>query len=206
MKHFDLNEWVDAARGVLPAADRERMEAHVRAGCARCQTALDFVQQVVAVARTAEVDGPPPDAVRWAKAIAALQETPKASGFRLIGSLVYDSLREPLAAGMRAEERTSRHLLYEAGEFFLDLRLEHERDAALATLVGQVTHPLFPPTEMADAPVLLTYRKDVVAHAKCNSFGEFQLEYPPAPHLRLRIAIDQAGGRIELPLNHLESE
>jgi hypothetical protein len=178
----------------------------VHAGCERCRTTLDFVQHLVAVAQTADVGGPPPDAVRWAKAIGALQRPQKPSVLRVIASLVYDSLREPLAAGMRAEDHTSRHVLYEAGEFLLDLRLEHEREAALASLVGQVTHPVVPADRFAEAPVLLTARRDVVAHAKCNSFGEFQLQYEPTAHLRLRIAVDQAGGRIELPLNQLHAD
>lgn len=206
MKHFDISNWADRARGVVPTTVAADMDAHLRSGCTRCQTALAFVQRVAAVARSADNEVPPADAVRWVKAIAALQQPQKPHVLRLIGSLVYDSLREPLAAGMRAEDRASRHVLYEAGGFCLDLRLEHDQDATLATLVGQITQPETPAGQLMDAPVLLTARKNIVAHARCNSFGEFQMEYPPAPHLRLCIAVDSEGGRIELPLDQLDAD
>lgn len=205
MKHFDISEWADLARGVVPAEARTRMDAHLTSGCGRCRTALDFVQRVVTVARAADNDEPPADAVRWAKAISALRQPQETKGLRLLGRLVFDSFREPLAAGMRAGDRGSRHALYEAGNFCLDLRLEHEMDSALVTLVGQVTDREDPDRHLTEAPVLLMARKDVVAHAVCNSFGEFQMEYPPTQYLRLCIAVDQTGRSIELRLSQLKT-
>jgi hypothetical protein len=199
MKHFDISEWVDLARGTVPAVNRAAMDAHLSSGCARCQSALDFVQRVSTVAQVARRDEPPSDVVRWAKAISAMQRPPRTSLLRLIGQLIYDSLRDPVP-GLRAEDRASRHALYEAGSVCLDLRLEHERESGLVTLVGQISDREAPDRPMTGAPALLMGRKDIVAHAACNKFGEFQMEYPPASHLRLCVAVDQAGKRIEVPL------
>jgi hypothetical protein len=96
-----------------------------------------------------------------------------------------------------------RHALYEAGNFCLDLHVEHERESATATLVGQLTDREDPDRPMARGPVLLRSRKAVVAHTMYNRFGEFELAYASAPYLRLSVAIDQAGKRIELPLSSL---
>ena len=204
MKHFDISEWADLALGTVTAGNRAAMEAHLSSGCVLCRSALDFVQRVSAVAQAARRFEPPADVVRWAMAISAMQRPPKTSLVRLIGRLVYDSFSAPVS-GMRAEDRASRHALYEAGNFCLDLRLEHERESGLVTLVGQVTDREAPDRPMAGAPALLTARKAIVAHAACNRFGEFQMEYPPAPHLRLCVAVDQAGKRIEIPLAPLET-
>lgn len=200
MKHFDITEWVDRARGVGQPEDLARMDAHLRTGCTRCRAAFNFVQRVVVVSRSADYEEPPSDVVRWATAIAALQRPPKASALTLIGSLISDSLRTPLMAGMRGDEQETGHLLYEAGNFYLDLRFEREPDSVRETLIGQVADREAPVGQLTDAPVLLTTRNEIVAHAVCNSFGEFQMDFPPTPRLRLRIAIDPSGGRIELPI------
>jgi len=201
MKHFDISEWADLARGTIPGPNRTAMDAHLSSGCASCRSTLDFVQRVSAVAQAAQSEEPPADAVRWAKAIMAMQRPPRTSAMRLIGRLVYDSLRDPAPAGMRAEDRVFRHALYVAENFSLDVRVEHERESAMATLVGQLTDREDPDRPMAGAPVLLMAQKDVVAHAVYNRFGEFQLAYPPGPHLRLCVVVNQSGKRLELPLS-----
>jgi hypothetical protein len=59
---------------------------------------------------------------------------------------------------------------------------------------------------MPEGPVLLMVRNDIVAHAVSNPFGEFQMEYSPARHLRLCVPLDPTGKRIELSLNRLAGE
>jgi hypothetical protein len=206
MKHFDITRWTDFARGFAPDADRAAMEAHLLSGCARCRDTLQFVNRMVESAR---VDGryqPPEHVVRCAKAISSLL-SPRRSGLsRLVARLVGDALPDVALAGMRSQDRMSRHALYEAGRFYVDVRLEQEKGAALATLVGQLTNRDDPDTALAEAPVLLLSRKDIVAHAIYNRFGEFQMDYPPAPHLLLSIALGQPGTRIELSLKGFASE
>jgi hypothetical protein len=94
-------------------------------------------------------------------------------------------------------------MLYEAGDFNVDLRLEQEKGSRVVTLVGQLTNRLEPESPLAEAPVLLLERKDIIAHALYNRFGEFQMDYPPTRHLRLCIAVGAPGIRIELPLARL---
>src|SRR5687768_2674534 len=117
MKHFDINEWTDFARGVAADADRAAMDTHVRQGCRRCQATLDLVNKVVASTRADSQYEPPQQAVRWVKAISALQSPRKSSFGRLVARLIYNSLSDPLPAGLRAEDRVSHHTLYEAGDF-----------------------------------------------------------------------------------------
>jgi hypothetical protein len=207
MKHFDISQWTDFGRGVVPAPERAAMETHLSAqGCARCRATLDLVRGVVAVAQTAERYTPPDYAVRCAKALSALQQPQKARFPSLIAHLIYDSFRDPIPAGMRSEDRASRQALYEAGDFCLDLRLEHDRGAPLATLVGQLTNRTAPDSSVPEAPVLLMARNDVVAHTVSNPFGEFQLEYAPVRSLRLCVPLDPSGRRIEVSLNRLAGE
>jgi hypothetical protein len=205
MNHFDISDWTDFARGCAADPDRAGMEAHLTSGCRRCRATLHLLQRVVASTRADDVYEPPADIVRCAKAISAMQR-PRSSVARLLGRLIYDSFSEPLPAGMRAEDRVSRHTLYEAGEFFVDLRLEQEKGSPFVTLVGQLTNRTNPESSLPGAPVLLMAQKDIIAHAVYNRFGEFQMDYPPARHLRLCVALDPPGKRIELSLNRLVAE
>jgi len=204
MKHFDISQWTDFGRGVDLGPKRAAMEAHLLVqGCARCRATLDLVRGVVAVARTADRYTPPDYVVRCAKALSAFQQPKKTRLPSLVARLIYDSFRDPLPAGMRSEDRVSRQALYEAGNFCLDLRLEHDRGAPLVTLVGQLTNRTAPDISMPEAPVLLMARNGVVAHTISNPFGEFQMEYAPARHLRLCVPLDPSGKRIEVSLNRL---
>jgi len=206
MNHFDITQWTDYARGVTPDAERAAMEAHVAAGCVRCRESLDLIEQVFQSARVESQYEPPPDMVRCARALGSLLTPQRSRLSRLVGRLVYDSLGDPVPAGMRGEDRVSRHVLYEAGPFYVDLRLEQEKGSALATLVGQLTNRAEPDCTMAEAPVLLMARQDIIAHAVYNRFGEFQMDYPPAPDLRLRVALAPPAKRLELSLKRLVSE
>ena len=205
MNHFDISHWTDFARDCAPGTDRAAMEAHLATGCRRCHATLDLMQRLVISTRADRSAEPPLDVVRCAKAISAFQR-PRSSLTRLVAQLVYDSFSDPLPVGMRAGDRVSRHTLYEAGEFYVDLRLEQEKGSPFVTLVGQLTNRSNPESSLAGAPVLLMSRKDILAHAVYNRFGEFQMEYPPARHLRLCVALDPPGKRIELSLNRIVSE
>jgi hypothetical protein len=203
MKHFDISDWADFGRGVRGKADRAAMDAHLSSGCLRCRATLDLVTRIVASSGDDSRYEPPADAVRWAKAISALQ-APKASPlFRLIPRLVYDSLSDPLPIGIRAEDRVSHHALFEAGEFQLDLRVEQEKGSPLVTLVGQLTNGGDPDLSLAEAPVLVTERKSVVAHTVYNQFGEFQMDFAPSRLLRLCVALDPPTRHLELSLSRL---
>jgi hypothetical protein len=205
MNHFDISDWTDFARGCAADPAQAGMQAHLASGCRRCRAALDLLQRVVTATRADDLYEPPADIVRCVKAISAMQR-PRSSVARLVGRLIYDSFTEPLPAGMRAADRVSRHTMYEAGEFFVDLRLEQEKGSPFVTLVGQLTNRTNPDSSLPGAPVLLMAQKDIVAHTVYNRFGEFQMDYPPARHLRLCVALDPPGKRIELSLNRLVAE
>jgi hypothetical protein len=201
MNHFDISDWTDFARECAADPARAGMQAHLATGCRRCRATLDFLQRVVASTAADDLYEPPANIVRCVKAISAMQR-PRSSVARLVGRLIYDSFSEPLPAGMRSEDRVS-GTPCEAGELFVDLRLEQEKGSPFITLVGQLTNRTNPDSSLAGAPVLLMAQKDIIAHAVYNRFGEFQMDYPPARHLRLCVALDPPGKRIELSLNRL---
>jgi hypothetical protein len=201
MTHFEIGDWTDFVRGCAADTDRAAMEAHLAGGCHSCRATVDLLQRVVITVRGDRLFDPPADVVHCAKAISALQR-PRAVGEWSVARLIYDSLREPLPAGLRADASAARHAVFEAGELFLDLRVEREHDQPQMRLVGQLTHRADPNRMMTVSPVLLLARQDVIAHAVLNRFGEFHMDYPPGRDLRLCIALTK-DHRIEVSLNQL---
>jgi hypothetical protein len=199
MRHFDIWQWVDFVRGLGTAAARSAMDAHLSSGCSRCQRIVEVLGGVTKTARLESEYEPSKQTLRLARAI-----FPMRRGHRSVSPvLIFDSFCEPLPAGMRAQNRATRHTLYEAGKFFLDLQFEHEPSSGRVTLVGQLSNRENPVMSPANVPVLLMASKGPVACSICNGLGEFQLEYQPARHLRLHVPLHAAGERLELGLDRL---
>jgi len=161
------------------------------------------MRRIVATVRAATEDTVPENVVRCARAISALQRPQKVSKTRLLARLVFDSLQDPVPAGIRADDRASHHALYEAGDYCVDLRVEQEKGAPVVSLVGQITNRQDPDSDLESAPVLLMARKAIISHALYNRFGEFRLQAPAASGLRLRVSLDESGHVLEVPLSRL---
>jgi anti-sigma factor RsiW len=202
MKHFNICEWADYVRGLASDVQRSAMDAHLSSGCSRCARTASTFRSVTAIAGGEAGLEPPDHAVRYAQAAYSLFRPETTSLPRLLARLVHDSLLEPLPAGLRAQARLSRHALYEAGSYYLDLQLELQRPAGPVMLVGQLADRHNPPAHTA-VPVWLMQQKSVVASTVCDRFGEFQLEYTPARDLRLCFPLREANKRLEIPLSRL---
>lgn|SRR5262249_36694091 len=200
MKHFDITEWSDFNRGVVPAADLAQMESHLSSGCGPCGSTLDFVQDVLAVAQRSSREEPSADAVRWAKALMAMHQPTRAHAPSLIARLVFDSIHDPLPAGTRSVDPALRYAVYVAGNFCIDLHFQEDVEARTATILGQMTDRETPDRPMNGRPVLLVSGKRIVAHCISNKFGEFSLHCNPERRLRLLVGIDEYRERIEVPL------
>ncbi len=203
MKHFTIWQWVDFARGVAGEADRHAMEAHLSSGCSRCKRLVTMLRQVTAIAR-AETDAEPPKAaIRYAKALFSLHRSEKSGIARLIGQLIHDSGLAPLPAGLRAQARSTRHLLYEADTYYLDVQVEHNPGVERLNFLGQLYDRSVPPTSTANLPIWLMHRNRLVASTFSNRFGEFQLECPAARTLQLRVPLPALGKRMDVLLRSL---
>ena len=204
MKHFELEQLLDFARGLTSQADRAAIEDHLSKGCRKCRNAVKMFHKLK-IACAADSSYAVPDyAVRSARAIFGLRSpgrVPKLA--HILARLTYDSFREPALAGVRSQHRVTRHAVYEAGDYSVDLRLEQESGAAGAVLVGQVVNRLQPQDKMASIPVVLVCGRQVMGRAVSNRLGEFQIEYRPGKSLALHLPVQQAGKKIEVPLREL---
>jgi hypothetical protein len=204
VKHYEVSEWTDYVRELANETDRAAMQQHLETDCRACTSTVNVLRKVVTAAAIDARLEVPEFLVHNARALFALQRPEKVTLSTLIAKLVFDSFREPLAAGIRSQQRITRQALYETGAYSVDLRLEHERGSSNVILVGQVASRANEENSIANVPVLLMTGSRVISRAKSNEFGEFQMNYKPCTHPRLHLAMDNEW--IEVRLAELQDE
>jgi len=208
MQHYGAGEWTDYVRNLVSEKERIEMEEH-RAKCPECEGLFEFLRHVAAAGRDEQVYEATSQAL---SASARRVFATEGSGNRirervaralqpLVAQLTYDSAADLRPAGARASRPTTRQMLYEAGDFCLDLRFDKELDSTQVTLVGQVAKRSDPGFPSAGLPVLILSSTSVVAQTASNEFGEFSLDYTPQRDLRLSVQIADAGVQFEVPVN-----
>lgn len=204
MSHYDITRWTDYLRGLVDAQEHNEMTDHL-AECTRCRGTHDLLDRV-AVRMKADLQYEVPEyAVRNVRALFSANARPVRSTLqKLVANLVFDSFEQPQLLGVRsAAARGTRHTLYEAGEYSVDLHLQEEHGSTRMNMVGQLALRSHTFGSLDKVPVKLLSGRQVVAEAVSNEFGEFQLSYEPKRQLKLHIPLHNRGERIELQLGSL---
>jgi hypothetical protein len=179
------------------------MEAHLSSGCRRCRDSAEALGVIAAVARGEAEREVPAAALRLAMAIFSLQQPERVHILpRVLARLVFDSFSEPQPVGVRSRQHVSRHAMYRAGDYFVDLKLESQPGTRQVSLVGQIANPKEAPGSLANVPVLLSAGPDVIKRTVSNEFGEFQMSYEAGRHLRLYVPV-RGDRKIEVELSRL---
>jgi hypothetical protein len=205
VKHLSATDAADFVRGVSGPAARQRIERHMSSGCARCRRVVTLYRSIASTAREEQQWDPPIDVVARAVDIFAIApRRVEPLTHRVIPRLIFDSLRQPLPAGVRASNSLTRHVLYRAGDFFIDLRIDREHGAPRVSIVGQIAPRTAPDavTPSQAVSVLLLDRRSIVARPPVNAFGEFHFDYDAHAQMRLRILVGEQTG-LDLPLSRL---
>ena len=199
MSHFDIGDWIDYVRGIAGGPVSNEMAAHLKTGCEECLDLYRWLNSVreVASLSTAAV---PEDLTRRAE---HLFEPPSNFDFKgllpLGAQMVFDAGCVVQPFGLRTFGSTNL-AVYEAGEFTIDLRQETNRGSATIEVTGQISNRRNPDRDDASYPVALVAGDMIVSNVVSNRFGEFSLNCARRPNLKLVIAIEKAGRRIDIPL------
>ena len=194
VRHFAAEEWADFARGAAPGEIEGEMRRHLEAGCEECAATLRLWTTVHAAALREGGYRPPEGALRIVRAAFRVRQSELARK-RSLARLVFDSLTQPLALGLRSQAVAPRQQLFTRGRFRIDIRIEPTSGpgARAHVLVGQVIER--PSSRPAPAgpglgPTVLLYAAErPLAAANANRYGEFHLEFEPAEDLRLWVVI-----------------
>ena len=189
MNHFDIADWTDYARDLIEDDRRGEMNNHLASGCARCGRTLSALERVVVLARNDLQQSPAEHAMRSVKALSAIhlpERAPKLVSLAL--QLAFDSFLEPAPAGTRGIELSSRHLVYYAQNYALDLRLEYEAETEILQLGGEILDRKFGP--VSDVPTFLIADDQVVSRSTSGDLGEFNMACDSEGSIRLCLVMN----------------
>jgi hypothetical protein len=145
MEHFPEQVWIDFVRGIpgIKAGRSEKtqgradLQAHLASGCKECMETLGFWKKLNRVAARESGYCPPENVVRLAKvAFAARRLGGLADAAE--ASLVFDTFKQLLPAGVRSAAAAPRQMVYEAEGLTVDLRFDVQPRAKKVHLTGQV--------------------------------------------------------------------
>ena len=201
MEHFSNEIWADFVRGVGTLENAKQVEIHLAEHCSECLGSLAFWQGVRGRAERELQYEAPENLVRLAKLqFAALQP---AEPERWAIS-VFDSLTQPLPAGVRGGAISARQVIYEAEGLTVDLRFERKQKSNTIAVAGQVLDREAPLSWLSNAAiVLLTEKGQMVTKTEANDYGEFQLEFEPQNQLRISV-ITQGHKTLRIALGNFD--
>jgi len=203
MEHFNFAQWAAYLQDVSPLPDRELMGLHLKRGCEECGRLLALAARIRdSCSQEPQV---PENLVNAAKAVFPIRNAQAAppewlSMPLLRAKSVFDNLVESAQAGARTASDYMVQAVYHAGDYTIEVQLEHEPESATMAVVGQVVNRADPATDAAGVPVLLMSRNKVVGRGECNRFGEFCLIAPAQAGLKLCLKIEALDMRVEVPL------
>jgi hypothetical protein len=188
--HFDNERWVDFVRHVISLDAAAQMQSHLDEGCDVCGSTHAMWLHVVDAAAGESCCEPPEASVQSVKAAFALRrKLPVLKRLARMAQVVFDSLYEPLPVGVRGGALPARHILHEAGLYFIDVRLERESEI-VSSLIGQVLPVQECGLEPTTAGILLVESgQTIIAQTITNSMGEFKLECDHRKDLTLYVDI-----------------
>jgi hypothetical protein len=190
MRHYSLEQWVDFARNVIGEDKKAEMQSHLETGCKACSKERGMWQRLQQVARREPAYTPSEGAVRTVNAAFVDRPTGRSSHAKSqLASLLFDSFRDPLLAGVRSSGSDSQQLLYGLGDYRIDVRIEPQMDSERVVLIGQVLNSGDPDERLSAMPVSLLKGQKILAESVTSEFGEFQIECELQGGIRLVVAL-----------------
>jgi hypothetical protein len=202
MKHIAQESLAEFVRHCLPTAETELVKSHI-AECGECSSLVGLYEAVVRMGANEAAYEPPKDVVRTVKAYFDAEQR-RAAVPKSAFELLFDSLAQPMAAGVRASVASARQLLYRVGTLYVDMRVDSELNSERAALVGQMLDSAHPGHPVAGVPVILLEGRKNVASTMSNSNGEFHLEFSIKSNLRLSVTFGDAAP-VYLPITGVEN-
>lgn len=204
MNHFDLALWTDYVRGAA-AQDVAQQMAHHLGECLLCSLTVDLLRRAAETAQLDRAFGPPAHVVK-----AAIEIFPVKTGVewnvwaglrRLVAAMTLSTSAVPAPAGVRSLLAASRHFVYHAGSYSIDLQLDKDPGVSSVAMTGQIADETAPDIPVGNTRVVLLSGRRLLATTGTNEFGEFFLQYEPSDNLCLLLPIEETGEYIELQLD-----
>jgi hypothetical protein len=187
MKHFPAEEWIEFIIRVGCTIRKEKMKEHLEQGCKRCSKIVSLWQRLRQTAETEANYRPPSDAVRITKAsFAGSNLTEERKRPDVLAEMLFDSFLQPALEGIRSSNNGTRHMVYRADPFQIDLLIESQTGGRSVIVTGQLLDLRHPEIAGDDLRVTLSNLRGRVVQATTNQFGEFCQEIESSGNLELK--------------------
>ena len=168
------------------------MQVHLESGCVSCARTFQVWLSVLEVAAGLDTYTPPERGVRFVKALYHVCPPRKTTNLRLaVSRMVFPAGAGAIPTGLRADEFSRRHFLFQRDNLVLDVHVEVAPGSRRISMAGQIMDTVAPSVRFADRPVILMSGKTEMVKASTNQFGEFHLEIEPADDLMLVIHLGE---------------
>ena len=199
--HIEDEEWADLVRSTASMELKNRIQAHLDGDCTTCgETLAIWKSMAIRASRELSYEVPSTVGQSLKNCFALRRRVPVFSLEAKITKLIFDSFQTLLPAGVRGQAFPGRRLLYEAGDFHIDLSLEIREDGPMQ-VTGQILRRNGRPGLTGGTCILfLKGEKYVVAQTIADSNEEFQHEIDGGRDLRMFLQIlDTQLVCVELP-------
>jgi hypothetical protein len=204
-EHFELEAWLDFARGLGSTEQRTAMQRHASL-CTACAEMTLFFSKVWEAGRGMAKETVPDEWLRKAEDVFAVETLhPLETMPVCIAVLAFDSLSATPAVNVRADLHPERHVLYHAPDCALYMKLEEAQTSkSELSIVGQITDKRSPDRGVSNNPVFLLNGTKVLVATSSNEFGEFQLACKPKRGMQISFPFN--GSRINVSLDEVLKE
>jgi hypothetical protein len=186
MKHFSTEQWIDFVSEVVSTESRQNMERHLKEGCKTCNRNLSLWLRVRNVASAEKSYQPPLEVVQRAQSAFAASNLAlkRRRAFRL-ADILFDSFLQPAFEGARSAATGTRHMLYRADPYQIDIQIEMGGDGRTLAITGQVLDSRHPGSSNEGVLVVVSNLRGQVIRATTNQVGEFRSEILDSGNLEL---------------------
>jgi hypothetical protein len=198
--HFREEDWASYARQPGEPG-QDRLAEHLASGCGRCARSVRLWSVVSSLGAQEPSYQPPDDVTRHVAARFRMQRPPRLrERAARVATLLFDSFRQPLPAGVRVSAPGPRQMLFRAGPYAVKLRLEPQPGGSRTVIVGQIIDEEDPSVSLHDVAVLAQDNKKTLDQTFTNELGEFLLEPEALENLQLSVALPMPGSFVVRPL------
>jgi hypothetical protein len=186
IEHISFASLVDLVEG--RRAPDERTRAHI-AACRTCAADIAWIERVIDLMRTDQSQPAGASSIVRAKQLfRAPIATQPPSRRRVVAAMSFDSLRTPLAFGIRSGAPAERQLLFDAERISIDLRIAPS--GAQWVVSGQLLGA-------ESGRLAELHGPESTLQARLNDLSEFSL--PPAPAGEYTLTLQLLEFDIEIP-------
>jgi hypothetical protein len=191
MSCISLDQLFELTQNTLSADEIKRIEAHLSSGCNSCRCKLAQLRKLLAAIASRDLLRPPDWLVEQARNLYSwhVSSSGRSDLKRTPAILLIDSFSGGLLTDVRGVGLASRQMLYRAGEYDIDLSIDHVEQAHTMDIIGQVMPLVTDMSASAAAGVDLFEEPGRTFSTEANEFGEFIFSGIPEGIYQLRIAL-----------------